>query len=161
MSHYFFNLCRIVIANYQLKQKMKRYAVIAAMNTAINVLLEVAKSFAHKFRKDLEASCGDVSPMGKLWKYSQRPDAIKTPQFIQRLQYMDANTGSSMRAIGERCPVVRGHNSQCDRREHSVIHDEERAVHVDTHARTTLLRGKWLLNKWKHPEELGKLYLFF
>lgn len=50
-------------------------------NVEISIVLReggVARSFVHKLRKELEASSGDVSPVGERKKYSQRSDSTRT-----------------------------------------------------------------------------------
>lgn len=58
--------------------------------------------FCAKVWKELRAFTGDLSPIAKRKKHSQRSDSIKRPQFEHRLQNItDDNTGKSMRNIAK------------------------------------------------------------
>ena len=156
------------MANYQLTHEMKRHAVIVAIHAKhsdveIARFLEVARSFVHKVRKELEASSGDMSPVAKRKKASQRSDSIRTPQFVQRVQnIIDANPGTSMRAISRDLQVSEGTIR-------NVVHEDIRyksyvmrkGQFMSAHTQEQrLLRAKRLLNKLKHPEEPGMLWVF-
>lgn len=65
------------MTNYHLRHEMKQLAVIVAIyakhgDVGTARSLEVARSFAHNVRKNLELSIGDVSPVVKRKKSSQR-----------------------------------------------------------------------------------------
>ncbi|XP_014784953.1 tRNA (guanine-N(7)-)-methyltransferase isoform X1 [Octopus bimaculoides] len=102
---------RCPMADTMLTQEMKRHAVIVAIcaersDLEIANFLNVARSFVHKVRTELEASGGNVSIVSKRKKHSKRSDAIRTPQFIQRVQHIVSdNPEKSLRAVAKELEV--------------------------------------------------------
>lgn len=156
------------MADSQLTQEMKRHAVIVALHAQhsdveIARFLKVARSFVHKVRKELEASAGQVSPVAKRKKHSQRSDRVRTPQFVQQVQDMiDAHPETSIRGIARDLQVSEGTIRTVvheDIRYQSYVRRKGQFMSAKTQEQR-LLRAKRLLNKLKHPEEPGLLWFF-
>ena len=75
----------------KLAQEMKRHAIIVSIHAKLSDLeksqfFNVARSFVHKFRRELEASNINVESVAKHRKHKPRSDTFRTPQFVQQLQ---------------------------------------------------------------------------
>ena len=84
---------------------MKRHAVIVALKAdhgdlEIVRFLRIARSFAHKIRKELEKENDNVKSVSKREKHFTLSDSMRTPKFIPKVkQTKEENRGQSMRSI--------------------------------------------------------------
>ena len=96
---------------FALTHEMERHAVIVSLaanhtDSVIAEFLNVARSFVHKVRKELEASNGDFSSVSERKKHSRRSDAVRSSDFVEEIQnVIDADPSKSMRAIAEEIHV--------------------------------------------------------
>ena len=102
---------------------MKRHALIVAIHAKhsdleISQYFNVARSFVHKVRRELEASDGNVESVAKRRKHEPRSDTVRTLQFVQKIrEIIDEDPSKSMRAISRYLQV-----SECTIRR--IIHED-------------------------------------
>lgn len=147
---------------------MKRNAVIVALSAKhsdieISTFLNVSRSFVHKVRLQLYEYDGNVSPVAKRKKHSQRSDTIRTPEFIPNVQnIIDENPRRSMRSIAKELQVsewtIRAVVHQNIRYKSYVMRRSQFMSSKTQENR--LMRSKRLLNKLKNPHEHGMLWFF-
>ena len=75
----------------KLTHEMKRHAVIVAIHAnhsdlEISEFLNLARSFVHKVRRELEVSNGNVQSVAKRKTHKARSDTVRTSQFVQQVQ---------------------------------------------------------------------------
>ena len=74
----------------KLIHEMKRYTVIAiyANHSAleISIFFNLARSFVHKVRQELEVSDDNVESVAKRKKHKARSDTVRISQFVQQVQ---------------------------------------------------------------------------
>ena len=75
----------------KLTHKINRHAVIITIHAKhrhldISQFFNVAPSFFHKVRRELEASDGNVESVARRRKHKPRSDTVRTPQFVQQVQ---------------------------------------------------------------------------
>jgi len=89
----------------KLTHEMKRYAVIVAIHAnhsdlEMFIFLNLARSFVHKVRRELEVSDDNVESVAKRKKHKARSDTVRTSQFVQQVQsIIDKDPSKSIRAI--------------------------------------------------------------
>ena len=74
----------------KLTQEMKRHAVIFAIHVKhkdleISQFFNVARSFVHRVRRELEASDSNVECIAKGGKHKLRSNTVRTPQFVEQV----------------------------------------------------------------------------
>ena len=94
-----------------------------ARETAIlkyRTLLNVARSFVHKVRRELEASDDNVESVAKRRKHKPRSDTVRTPQIMQEVQgIINEDSSKSIRAISSSLQVP-----ECTIRR--IVHEDTR-----------------------------------
>ena len=74
----------------KLIHEMKGHAVIVDLE--VSQFFNVARSFVHKVRRELEASDGNVESVAKRRKHKLRSDTVRTLRFVQQSRTLLAKT---------------------------------------------------------------------
>ena len=111
---------------------MKTHSVIVAIqpkhyDLEISQFFNVARSFVHKVRRELEASDGNVENVAKHRKHKSCSDTIRTPQFVQQLRTLLMKT----------IQVHKGHIERSSKVSQNTIC---RIVHKDIHYKSYEMR---------------------
>ena len=102
---------------------MKRHVVIVAIHAKhsdleISQFFNVARSFVHKVRRELETSHGNVESVARRRKHKPLSDTVRTPQFVQQVQgIIDEDPSKSIRVISRNLQV-----SECTI--HPIVHED-------------------------------------
>ncbi|XP_012058553.1 PREDICTED: uncharacterized protein LOC105621701 [Atta cephalotes] len=146
----------------KLTHEMKRHAVIVAIHAnhsdfEISIFLNLAGSFVHKVRRELEVSDD------KRKKHKACSDTVRTSQFVQQVQgIIDEDPSKSIRAISRDLQI-----SECTIRR--IVHEDIRyKSHVmrkgqfmSAHTRKQrFIRAQRLLCKLKHSEISDMLWFY-
>ncbi|XP_011068611.1 PREDICTED: uncharacterized protein LOC105154645 isoform X1 [Acromyrmex echinatior] len=152
----------------KLTHEMKRHAVIVAIHAnhsdlEISEFLNLARSFVHKVRRELEVSNGNVQSVAKRKTHKARSDTVRTSQFVQQVQgIIDEDPSKSIRAISRDLQV-----SECTIRR--IVHEDIRYKSYVMRkgqfmsARTReqrFIRAQRLLSKLKHSEISDMLWFY-
>lgn len=146
---------------FSLTQDRKGHAVLVALDvnhsdSEIATILNVARSFVLKVRKELVTHRGDVSTMAKRKKHSQQTDVVRTAEFVQQVQETIIDDPSmSMRSIAQHLQVTES-TIRCvmhgDLRYQSYVMRRGQFMSDKTRENCSV-RSRRLLNELKHPEE--------
>ena len=154
--------------NIIVTEEMKRAAVLSALHAGrtpkeIADFHKFALSFVYKIKGmvDNAEDTDDISPKRK--KHDRRSDAIRTPQFVARVQEMvDNDPSKSMNALAKDLGVAYGTIYRViyeDLRYKSYVLKRGQFMDPAMQERR-LTKAKKLLNKVKHPEKDNLLKFF-